>query len=124
MLRKSRSTLRSSPKQTYDNIVGGTDPFVDLGHFASAIKADNTPFYCPISSDEDLAAIHCIGRGYALQWLANAIMFKGKIPDCLKSSATTFIPKTSEPEKLKDIGQWRTVEMPSIVPSQVYCVGG
>lgn len=100
--------------------------FVSLGQFADLPQIDMGPICSPIALQEILGVlthIRCnsapgpdrVRRDAWLRWdpkceklsdLFNAMLFRGRVLKCFKSSWTTLIPKTLDGKQLADFNQW------------------
>ncbi|CAM2095303.1 unnamed protein product [Caretta caretta] len=110
-------------------------PFEGLGQFKSHATADNSAFDLFISAKEVLKNIKEMNmktapgpdqvslrdlvrvdpEGDTLAGLFNAWLVTGVIPDGIKECRSLLIPKTMDPEALKDLGNWRPLTIGSIV---------
>ncbi|CAM5179267.1 unnamed protein product [Eretmochelys imbricata] len=110
-------------------------PFEGLGQFKSYATADNSAFDLFISAKEVLKNIKEMNmktapgpdqvslrdlvrvdpEGDTLAGLFNAWLVTGVIPDGIKECRSLLIPKTMDPEALKELGNWRPLTIGSIV---------
>lgn len=121
--------------KTYRNIWEKPDVFRGLGQFGLLPLIDNGPLCVPISPAEVLSVLkkikpqgaagpdgikrpvllRCDQSGKILSCIFNGILVTGVFPACLKGSRTTLIPKSTDPSKLADIGNWRPLTISSII---------
>uniref|UniRef100_I3KYI1 Reverse transcriptase domain-containing protein n=1 Tax=Oreochromis niloticus TaxID=8128 RepID=I3KYI1_ORENI len=121
--------------RTYRNIWEKPDSFRGLGQFGVLPPVDNSPLCTPISPAEVLSVVRKIKRsgaagpdgikrhslhkfdedGRFLACVFNGILVNGVLPACLKKSRTTLIPKSMDPMKLADIGNWRPLTISSVI---------
>lgn len=121
--------------RTYRNIWEKPDSFRSLGQFGVLPLIDNGPLCVPISPAEVLSVVKKIkargaagpdgikrrnlhqfdGDGKMLACIFNGILVTGVLPPCLKKSRTTLIPKSTDPMKLADIGNWRPLTISSVI---------
>uniref|UniRef100_A0A3Q0S8N0 Reverse transcriptase domain-containing protein n=1 Tax=Amphilophus citrinellus TaxID=61819 RepID=A0A3Q0S8N0_AMPCI len=117
----------------YKGVWEAKERFTSLGAFGELPLVDNDDFGGPFTPAEAKWAISKIlpgsspgpdglTRGVILAWdpegvrlaeLFNAILLNGKLPNCLKRSRTTLIPKSFLPAKLSDISNWRPITIGS-----------
>ncbi|KAJ8333419.1 hypothetical protein SKAU_G00414270 [Synaphobranchus kaupii] len=120
--------------ETYKQKWETATPFKGLGAFTPFSKADNGVFNSLITEDEVrecLAAISPssaagpdkISKGDIREYMAtdavtamfNAWFVTGAIPDEVKRCRSILIPKSANPEHLKEIGNWRPNTIGSMI---------
>lgn len=121
--------------RTYRNIWEKPDSFRGLGQFGVLPSVDNSTLCTSISPAEVLGVVQKIkrsgaagpdgikkctlhkfdGDGRFLACVFNGILVNGVLPACLKKSRTTLIPKSTDPMKLTDIGNWRPLTISSVI---------
>lgn len=126
---------RKEVEEHYKTIWGASGSFRALGGFGDLPGANNEPLMYPISSQEVLSSIKRVKAlsspgpdgvrrvhlltfdkdGSRLAALYNGWLACGDIPSIFKRSRTTLIPKTSDPEKEKDVRNWRPITLSSLI---------
>ncbi|KAK9521357.1 hypothetical protein VZT92_021173 [Zoarces viviparus] len=119
----------------FKNRWGNGDPFHGLGQFISDGKIHNDAFdtlFTPWEVLTNLRAVASntatgpdgISKGALQQWhptgeklakMFSSWLVAGKIPRAFKECRTTLLPKTMDPEKLKDVNEWRPITIGSMV---------
>uniref|UniRef100_A0A803VHT8 Reverse transcriptase domain-containing protein n=1 Tax=Ficedula albicollis TaxID=59894 RepID=A0A803VHT8_FICAL len=109
--------------------------FKSLGEFQSNGKADNSAFRDLITAKEIEKNVQEMSKGsapgpdgitlgdikkmdpeYSLTAeIFNLWLTSGKIPDMVRGCRTVLIPKSTEPERLKDTNNWRPITIGSIL---------
>uniref|UniRef100_A0A3Q0RT10 Reverse transcriptase domain-containing protein n=1 Tax=Amphilophus citrinellus TaxID=61819 RepID=A0A3Q0RT10_AMPCI len=117
----------------YRKVWEADERFTSLGAFGELPLVDNDEFGGPFTPVEAKWAISKIlpgsapgpdglTRGVILAWdpegvklaeLFNTILLNGKLPNCLKRSRTTLIPKSFLAAKLRSVSNWRPITIGS-----------
>uniref|UniRef100_A0A3Q2QDV6 Reverse transcriptase domain-containing protein n=1 Tax=Fundulus heteroclitus TaxID=8078 RepID=A0A3Q2QDV6_FUNHE len=125
---------RDVVENTYTRIWGGNDPFVGLNDHTDLPQTDNDLLIWPLTADEILSSIKGMKRrsapgpdgiqladllswdptGQKLEALYNSMLYIGRLPNCLKESRTTLIPK-SMGDELQKIENWRPITIGSSI---------
>uniref|UniRef100_UPI003D81C635 R2 retrotransposon protein n=1 Tax=Platysternon megacephalum TaxID=55544 RepID=UPI003D81C635 len=121
--------------ETYKSKWETLTPFEGLGQFKSHAVADNTAFEILLSAKEIMKNIKEMNKNSApgpdkvslrdllladpecnaLEKLFNTWLITGIIPNSIKECRSLLIPKTADPEALKELGNWRPLTIGSIV---------
>lgn len=126
-----KKVVESKFRETWS--VGGN--FTSLGQFARLPDADNEPLTAPITGRQVVKTLKSMkvgsapgpdgvrrghllkvdSRGIVLARLYNSWMLAGYVPQSLKASRTTLIPKSADAWTEKDTKHWRPITLGSTI---------